>query len=97
MRQNALGLIVSFENLFYLILFLKCLSPSFLRYIAGSPWIVKVSLIVFFGVSVALAQISGNTGIAIRQKSQVMYLFLFVFLAYADYAYRKDRKLIIGE
>ena len=94
---NALGLIVSVENLFYLLIFLKCLSPSFLRYITGSPWIVKVALIVFFGVSVALAQISGNTGIAIRQKSQVMYLFLFVFLAYADYAYRKDRKLVIGE
>ncbi|CAH0998973.1 hypothetical protein LEM8419_00268 [Neolewinella maritima] len=94
---NALGLIVSFENLFYLLLFLKCLTPSFVRYLGKSPWIVKVALIVFIGVSVALAQISGNSGIAIRQKSQVMYLFLFVFLAYADYAYQKDRKLVIGE
>ncbi|NJB86675.1 hypothetical protein GGR26_002452 [Lewinella marina] len=94
---NAMGLIVSVENLFYLIFFLKCLSPTFFRYFPRSPWIVKVSFIAFLGVSIALAQISANTGIAIRQKSQVMYLFLFVFLAYADYAYQKEKKLVIGE
>ena len=94
---NALGLIISFENLFYLLIFMKCLSPSFWRYILSSPWMVKIALVSFLGVSIALAQISGNTGIAIRQKAQVMYLFLFVFLAYADYAYRKNNKLVIGE
>ncbi len=62
-----------------------------------SSWAVKISLVTFFGISFALAQISGNMGIAIRQKSQVMYLFLFIVLAYADYAYRTKGKVIIGE
>jgi hypothetical protein len=36
-------------------------------------------------------------GIAIRQKSQVMYLFFFVLLAYADWAYRTKGEVVIGE
>ena len=94
---NAMGLFVSIENVFYLILFWKCLSMSFVRFILQSSWAVKISLVTFFGISFALAQISGNMGIAIRQKSQVMYLFLFIVLAYADYAYRTKGKVIIGE
>lgn len=94
---NALGLFVSFENFLYLFLFIKLLSFQFIRFFRQADWMVKMSLIAFFGVSLALAQVSGNLGIAIRQKSQVMYLFLFVVLAYADYAYRTRRKLVIGE
>lgn len=94
---NALGLIVSVENLIYLILFIRCCSPRFIKFIVQSPWMVKMALTTFFVVSIALAQISSNMGIAIRQKSQVMYLFVLVLLAYADYAYREDRKLVIGE
>lgn len=94
---NALGLIISFENLFYLLIFIRCLSFSFLRYLMQSSWMVKIALVSFLGVSIALAQITGNTGIAIRQKAQVMYLFLFVFVAYADYAYQQKGKLLIGE
>ena len=94
---NALGLIVSVENLIYLLLFLRCFSPRFIKFLIQSRWMVKMALVTFFVVSIALAQISSNMGIAIRQKSQVMYLFVFVLLAYADYAYRTERKLIIGE
>ncbi len=94
---NALGLIVSVENLIYLFLFLRCFSPRFIKFIIQSPWMVKMALTTFFVVSIALAQISSNMGIAIRQKSQVMYLFVLVLLAYADYAYREDKKLVIGE
>ncbi len=94
---NALGLIVSVENLIYLILFLRCFSPRFLKFIVQAPWMVKMALTTFFVVSIALAQISSNMGIAIRQKSQVTYLFVLVLLAYADYAYRTERKIVIGE
>ena len=45
---------------------------------------VKSALFSFLTVSIALAQISGNLGIAIRQKSQVMLLFLFVIISYLD-------------
>lgn len=94
---NILGLIISFENLFYLFLFYKSFSTGFLRYLLQSSWLVKISIISFLGVTIALAQITGNTGIAIRQKAQVMYLFLFVYLSYADYAYKKSGKILIGE
>jgi len=36
-------------------------------------------------------------GIAIRQKSQVMFLFYFILLAYADWRYQQEGKAIIGE
>ena len=94
---NALGLVVSVENFIYLILFLRCFSPRFLRFIIQAPWMIKMALTTFFVVSIALAQISSNMGIAIRQKSQVTYLFVLVLLAYADYAYRTERKVVIGE
>lgn len=94
---NVLGLIVSFENLFYLLMFLRVLSFRFLKYVLQAHWLVKTSFIVFIGVTIALAQISGNMGIAIRQKAQIMYLVFFVILAYADHAYRTTGELVIGE
>ena len=45
---------------------------------------VKTALFSFLTVAIALAQISGNLGLAIRQKSQVMILFLFVIVAFMD-------------
>jgi hypothetical protein len=94
---NALGLIVSCENVIYLFLFLRTFSPTFLRYIARSPWLIKMAFCTFWILTFALAQISSNMGIATRQKSQVTYLFMLVLLGYADYAYREERKLVIGE
>lgn len=93
---NALGLVVSFENMFYLFFLFRILSFNFIRFLTSSPWIIKVALITFLGVSFALAQISGNMGIAIRQKSQVMFLFFLVVLAYADWMYRTQGKKILG-
>jgi hypothetical protein len=57
---GLLGIVVSIENVFYLLFF------SFLT------------------VSIALAQVSGNLGIAIRQKSQVMMLLMFVIIMFLD-------------
>ncbi|HMR42881.1 MAG TPA: hypothetical protein PKC40_03570 [Saprospiraceae bacterium] len=94
---GALGLIVSFENLLYLFLFIKLFSIRFLRFLISSHWVIKFSLIAFLGISVALAQVSGNLGLAIRQKSQIMFLFFFVLLAYADWAYSQYGKKVIGE
>lgn len=94
---NALGLFVSVENLFYVFIFIKTLSGSFLRFLWNAHWIIKVAVLFFIGSTFALAQVSGNLGLAIRQKSQVMYLFFFVLLAYADHEYRTRGKLVIGE
>lgn len=81
---GVLGIIVSFENLFYLFLFLKIFRFNFISFISLSGPVVKAALISFFGVSAALAQISANLGLAMRQKSQVMILMLFVILKYMD-------------
>lgn len=81
---GLLGLFVSFENVIYLIFTLRLLTLGGMRYLVVSNFLVKTALFSFFTVSIALAQISGNLGLAMRQKSQVMILFLFVVLAFLD-------------
>jgi hypothetical protein len=81
---GLLGYIVSFENVFYLIFFARLFQPSGLKFIWSGDAIMKTCLLTFLGVSFALAQISGNLGLAMRQKSQVMILMLFVILKFMD-------------
>jgi hypothetical protein len=92
---GALGYIISFENLFYLVFFLRLLTPSGLRYAFQSDAITKTCLFTFLGVSFALAQISGNLGLAMRQKSQVMILMLFVILKFLDEQRISQNKIIM--
>jgi hypothetical protein len=82
---GALGIFVSFENVFYLlitVIFLGRLSGW--KFLLTSSFLVKSAFLSFFTVALALAQISGNLGLAIRQKSQVMLLFLFVVISFLD-------------
>jgi hypothetical protein len=81
---GILGLIVSFENVFYLAITLRLLSLKGINYLIMSNFLVKTALFSFLTVTIALAQISGNLGLAIRQKSQVMILFLFVVVTFLD-------------
>jgi hypothetical protein len=81
---GMLGYIVSFENLFYLVFFARLLQPKGIRFLWSGDAIVKTCLLTFGGVSFALAQISGNLGLPMRQKSQVMILMLFVILKFMD-------------
>ncbi len=82
---GILGLIVSVENVFYLVMTFWLLGNlRGLRFILTGNYLVKGALFSFLTVSIALAQIAGNLGLAIRQKSQVMILFLFVVLAFLD-------------
>jgi hypothetical protein len=85
---GILGLIVSFENLFYLILFTKIISRAFVKFIISASSIVKANLIIFLVSSIALSMVMGNLGIIMRQKSMVMYSLFFVILAFLD-----DKKL----
>ncbi|MFD1096332.1 hypothetical protein [Salegentibacter chungangensis] len=85
---GILGLIVSVENLIYLLLFLKILNKKFLKFIKKSPISVKMSLTVFFLSSLAMTFVMSNLGIIMRQKSMVMYFLFFViyyFLAQKKY------------
>jgi hypothetical protein len=81
---GILGFIISFENLFYLIVFLKLFRWDFISFFRSSDMVVKTSFVTFLGVSAALAQICANLGIAMRQKSQVMILMMFVILKFLD-------------
>jgi len=82
---GVLGLIVSVENVFYLVMTLWLLGNARgWRFIVTGDFLVKGAFFSFLSVSIALAQIAGNLGLAMRQKGQVMILFLFVVLAFLD-------------
>lgn len=79
---GILGLIVSAENLIYLLLFGKILKKDFIRFLKKSPISVKMSLVVFLLSSFALTFVMSNLGIIMRQKSMVMYFLFFVIYYY---------------
>ena len=81
---GMLGIIVSFENVFYILFSFNLFRLAGVKYLLRSNSLVKSAALSFVTVSIALAQISGNLGLAIRQKSQVMILFLFVILMFLD-------------
>lgn len=89
---NILGLIVSAENLIYLILFLKIIKADFIKFIKKSPAVVKMSFVIFFATSFAMTFVMSNLGIIMRQKSMVMYFLFFVIYYYL--AQKKYDKLI---
>lgn len=92
--QNFMGLIVSFENLVYLLLFIKIIRKDFLKFIIKSPALVKMSFFIFLMSSYALTFVMSNLGIIIRQKSMVMYFIFFVIYYYlAQKKYNKIMKL----
>ncbi|WP_265163878.1 hypothetical protein [Salinimicrobium tongyeongense] len=91
---NVLGLIVSFENLLYLVIFLKILNKDFLSFIKRSPSFVKMSLVIFLLTSFAMTFIMSNLGIIMRQKQMVMYFLFFVIYYYlAEKKYNRIIKL----
>jgi len=76
---GVLGFLASFENLFCLIMafqIIKWLVKSW------SSWngYFKISLFAFLLGSIILAQITGNLGIALRQKAQLMPFFFILYL-----------------
>ncbi|WP_037321017.1 hypothetical protein [Salegentibacter sp. Hel_I_6] len=89
---GILGLIVSAENLIYLLLFFKVLKLDFIKFIKKSPISVKMSLTTFFLASLAMAFVMSNLGIIMRQKSMVMYFLFFVIYYYL--AQKKYDKII---
>lgn len=81
---GVLGIIVSFENLLYVIITARLFKKSFPAFVLKGPALVKTSLIIFLVSSIALSATMGNLGIIIRQKSMVMYFFFFAVLMFLD-------------
>lgn len=82
---GILGLIISVENLVYVILALTLFDFKIFEFFRKGPFFVLAALFAFITVSIALAQITGNLGLAIRQKSQVIFLFFFLILKFMEY------------
>jgi hypothetical protein len=86
--HNVLALYTSFENLLYVWLTLQLFQRDFVRFLRKSDYLVITAFLTFLAVSTVLAQISGNLGLATRQKSQVFFLLFFVLLQFKDYKAR---------
>ncbi len=91
---NFLGIITSFENLLYLLLFVKIIKRDFIKFVMKSPALVKMSLVIFLMASFAMTFVMSNLGIIMRQKSMVMYFIFFVIYYYlAQKKYDKLKRI----
>jgi len=75
---GVMGVVVSFENLLVVALFYKTIRVLIKRGRALNGWFLVCAFIFLLG-SFALSQVSGNLGIAMRQKAQLMPLFFIVY------------------
>lgn len=89
---GILGIFISFENLLYLLLFLKILKKDFISFVRKSPAMVKMSLVIFLLASFAMTFVMSNLGLIMRQKSMVMYFIFFVIYYYL--AQKKYDKIV---
>lgn len=91
---SFMGFVTSFENLLYLLIFIKILNKDFFKFLLKSPSFVKMSAMIFLATSFAMTFIMSNLGIIMRQKSMVMYYLFFVIYYYlAQKKYQKTLRL----
>lgn len=91
---NFLGVVVSIENMIYLLLFLKIFRLRFFKFLKHAPAQVKISLSLFLLSSFAMTFVMSNLGIIIRQKSMIMYFMFFVI--YYFLAHEKARTISLN-
>ena len=82
--QGVFGFIVSFENLLYLYMFIILIKQGFMTWYKWNGWF-RICLFIFFLGSFILAQVSGNLGIAMRQKAQFMPFFFILYCKAISY------------
>jgi len=90
---GILGVIVSVENLIYLLLFGKILKLNFFKFWKNAPSHVKSCLMIFILTSFAMTFIMSNLGIMIRQKTMIMYFMFFVIYYFLAYEKSNEVKL----
>lgn len=86
---SIVGFFSSFENLFYIYMFFFFIKEGIRSWSMWNGWF-KICFFVFLFGSVALAQISGNLGLAMRQKAQMMPLFFIVFCKAVSYSRKNN-------
>ncbi len=81
---GAMGFICSFENLLCLILFIIAIKEGFKNW---SKWngLFKIFVFAFLIGSFILCQVTGNLGIAMRQKVQFMPFFFIIYCKAISY------------
>ncbi|WP_261376815.1 hypothetical protein [Gillisia sp. Hel_I_86] len=92
---GILGVIVSIENLIYILLFMKIMKLDFFKFIKLAPMNVKMSLALFLITSFAMTFVMSNLGIIIRQKSMIMYFIFFVIYYYLAHEMQQNSKGIL--
>lgn len=92
--QGLMGLMVSFENALYLFMFGIVIYYGFKNWKSWNGWF-RICLFLFVIGSIALAQVTGNLGIAIRQKAQLMPFFFIIYFKSLQYkeAFQKVAKI----
>lgn len=75
---GVVGMFASVENVLYVGMFVFIIKQLFSKNTTINGW-YKILLVFFLLGSCILAQVSGNLGIAMRQKAQMMPFFLIVF------------------
>jgi hypothetical protein len=82
--KNLMMLVVSFENLFYLVLVLPMLfSRNFYRFLfKNKDLYFRFHLFFFLIVLLVFSSMTGNLGIAVRQKTMIMFSLFNIILLY---------------
>ena len=70
--------IVSFENLLYIVFFVAVIRSAVKNWLSWNGWF-RILVFVFLLGSFLLAQVTGNLGIAMRQKAQFMPFFFIIY------------------
>ncbi len=89
--QGAFGFIVSFENIVYVYMFIVLVREGVFAWRTWNGWF-RISFFIFLLGSFILAQVTGNLGIAMRQKAQFMPFFFILYckaLSYRQNALRR--------
>jgi hypothetical protein len=92
--QGAFGFIVSFENFFTLYIFGFTAYYMFKYWSNYNGWF-RISMFVFLTGSFILAQVTGNLGIALRQKAQFMPFLFIIYCQGLSFRQREKSRLII--
>ncbi|MEO6670573.1 MAG: hypothetical protein ABIN36_13905 [Ferruginibacter sp.] len=91
--QGGLGILVSFENLLYIYMFFVVIKKGILYWRDWNGWF-RLCLFFFLFASFALAQVTGNLGIAMRQKAQLMPFFFIIFCKASSYKDHITRRFV---
>ncbi|MGE0590155.1 MAG: hypothetical protein AB7O48_16370 [Cyclobacteriaceae bacterium] len=75
---NALGFVVSFENLLYLALLSCFVNPKNWPVLFRLPTHLRASIFLFITASYFLSSTMSNLGLALRQKNMIMFMFVLV-------------------